>query len=72
MKPQINEWHIWIDAVLHTLFEYDFRKKKKNVECVLIVGNTRTKTEKSKNEAIFGDYEQEEIVLRPDAYDIRN
>jgi len=40
---------MWIDAVLHTLFEYGFRKKKKIVECAQIVGNTRIRIEKSKN-----------------------
>jgi len=47
-------------------------RRKNNVECVLIVENTRIRTEKSKDEAIFVDYEQEEIVLRQNAYDIRN
>ncbi len=47
-------------------------RRRKNVESVLIVENTRIRTEKSKDEAIFVDYEHEEIVLRQNAYDIRN
>ncbi len=47
-------------------------RRKKIVECAQIVGNTRIRTEKSKYEAVFADYEEQEIVSRQNAYDIRN
>ncbi len=46
-------------------------RRKKIVECAQIVGNTRIRTEKSKYEATFADYEQQ-MILRQNTYDIRN